>query len=245
MESPESAPQLRITHVPLEEQRKRVLDIMRESGIEVEESNTDTFPHVVNKEGLEGLSDLGERCFAKLEEEARLFWAGLIIKDHFEMDEDARQRFQDKMNAFPLYKELDNRNKLRVNVHTNLHGAFRVLVADLDRQNIRTPQADTIRDIYASLFPIPDVGFFNEAGQRGAKKVRERFPTLPPIDDRPDVVDDHGRPVRWEPSYRFYYLHLNEEQRLQIVANFDKAAHDFLELITRPSIEALAEKGNT
>jgi hypothetical protein len=209
---------------------------IKRRGIEVIETNKDTFPQDLNQSGLEGLSDRAWENYVALTLAARRYWSGYIVKDHFEKDDVARAQFQTEMgDKFrKTYDLFQAKNKLRISPQTALHGMFRNIVAEFNRAGVTSPEANKIREIYVSLFPAAAIGFGtpelfirDPETLKQIKKVGEQFPGFPDIRDARD--------------YRTYFLDLTEPQRLQIVASFDKAAHDFLEMATRPAGERLAE----
>jgi hypothetical protein len=210
-----------------------MLDEIKRRGVEIIETNADTFPEEYDEAAFADLSDKAWEHVVALATMARRYWSGYIIKDHFEKDDDKRSAFQTEMgNKFKCYELFQAKNKLRIATQQGVHGMFRNVVADLNRAGITTPEANKIRAMYASLFPVATVGvgspelFIRDAETLDQiKNVGERFPSFP------DIRDSRG--------YRPYFLDLTEGQRLKIVASFDTAAHEFLAMARKRRIHSI------
>ena len=143
--------------LPKELMFKRLAD----EGITVEEAaDQKYYPKELNRAGFEDLSYSDWDDVEELSGSCRNFLAGPIISDSFETHGERRDwRLEAHEKYGKVFSDLNYQNKLRLNVLGNVYSGLLSVIKTLDRKNIKTPQAETVRELSKQL---PDLSKYRD-----------------------------------------------------------------------------------
>lgn len=142
--------------------REEILHMLEnEYGVTAEESTVELPAGEIQRQGFEGLSPNQQQRIDTAAERCKAYLSGPIIKDKFGSDHFRRREWRDKLakKHGPALSNYFENNKLRAKNFIAIHSLLTMLVEDLERKKIRTPESEKVRDI---LRRFPDFSRYNE-----------------------------------------------------------------------------------
>lgn len=210
-------------------------EIHRSGGFLVLQPHVDNFPRGVSVKGFEALpEDIRTTYLNGLVDACRNYYGGYLLKDPFGNDEEKRLGWQTQMlkdfpatdNAGEGYDAFQKRIKLRLATIQGVQGLFTGLVANLDAQNIHTPQAERVRTLASRMPVIVNVARqteFTGIGDELAARLREALDTIPLSE-----ADREEQERLEETSWKM----MDYDKKERLAEDMDRINEDFLEMVT-------------
>ncbi len=201
---------------------------LRAAGIEVKNTNRDTFPRGVYLEGVGKLSEpdqeMMETVLERITKGCREYYAGYKMLDthgnehHDRRDERDKLRKQHGQN----YDQYHTLSKLRLNLITRVYSPLLRLVYLLDAHDIHTDQAEKIRKIVSDLPSGVDV----IGGGSIPAEQRLRLGKM-----RAEMADQ-GHEFSNTDKLAVVYHGMNDAQKVELMRRIDTIVARFLNTVT-------------
>jgi len=145
--------------------------LTEKEGVGIERSAYPLREHEYNQAGFEELSWSVWESIETLVRDCEDYLASPMIQESFATHEERRswrKKMAEKYGT--AFIDLSRKNKLRGNTIVNLYMGFNQLIRDLETRNIRSPEADRVRDLVGKL---PDLTKYRDLGEGNNEKKIE------------------------------------------------------------------------